>query len=134
MAHRLVINDKPLAPDEISSVSTHVRFHALDEDCLAVICARVATRDGVAITGNLAVVERGEGALIRCGGLRLEVVWEAQCERLVVPAQRRCRLCFGGFAADESGVRCVCNSWFHDLCDRVRRDCPACGAAGGTRG
>jgi hypothetical protein len=94
-----------------------------------VICAEPASRDGAPIIGNLAVVEPGEGALIRAGAQRVEIVWQAQSEPLAAPASGRCRLCFGGFAANESAARCACNSWFHDRCDELRHNCPACGAA-----
>jgi len=86
-----------------------------------------ATRDGLPLLGGLCLVEWGASALLRVGGVRIEINWRASAERRIAAANEKCRLCFGAFEEGEPQILCVCRERLHLDCDAVRFDCPACG-------
>jgi hypothetical protein len=90
-----------------------------------------ASIDGRPMLGRLAVVGWGRGALLRVGGLAVDVLWRPACGRRVPPEGRRCRLCFGAFEEGEVATVCPCEALFHGDCDDVRVSCPDCGATPG---
>jgi hypothetical protein len=104
-----------------------VRAHRLPSGDTVVITGSEASRDGLPLLGNLALVSWGQGGLLRVAGVRVVIEWEARAARRVIGAGRSCRLCFGAFGSEEQGVICPCEAVFHGDCDAARADCPGCG-------
>jgi hypothetical protein len=105
-----------------------LRVHRLDGGDVAVIAAVAATRDGVPLVGNLAIVRAGDSALLRAEGVRIDLSWRSEDRRGHAGAGQRCRLCFGAFVAGEPVIVCRCEAVLHEECDEVRVTCAACGA------
>src|SRR5262245_42123603 len=105
-----------------------LRVHRTADGDAVVVVAGTATRDGLPVPGNLTVVEWGAAALVRAGGIRVEILWQAAEERCGAPVGWRCRRCFGQIDTGEAAVVCTCAAPFHDECAAVRTSCPACGA------
>jgi hypothetical protein len=108
---------------------TLLHAHRLDDGDAVLVAARPATRDGMPLVGQLGVVARGAaGTVLRAGGLKLELAWEARATRRAARPSDRCRLCFGGCGAGEVAVCPACDAVFDPACDAARLDCPGCGA------
>ena len=133
MPHAAVAASERLALHDVIEIGRDgdvpvLRVHRLESGDAVVITAVEATRDGVPLLGNLGVVGWGAGALIRAGRLRVDIVWQATGARRAADAGCRCRVCFGSFATTEIAVSCPCEAVFHEDCDAVRVNCPACGS------
>jgi hypothetical protein len=105
-----------------------LRLHRLPEGDALVLSATDATCDGMPMIGSLAIVPLGSGAIVRGGGMQVNVLWRVSARREIAGTRQRCRLCAGGFVAEEVVIVCACEEAFHDECERVRHDCPSCGA------
>ena len=134
MPHEILIDRHPIELREATDIGRGgaaglLRLQRRENGDLLIMIPGDATRDGAPVLGNLAIVARGEGALVRATGCCVEIVWQDRAGRRPVEAGRRCRLCFGAFAPDEIAAACTCESVFHADCDDLRSDCPGCGAA-----
>jgi hypothetical protein len=94
-----------------------------------VLSAGPLLRDGRVVIGGLAVVEVGRGAVLRANGARITIEWRALGGERAALAGERCRLCFTDLPTGAPVRSCGCEAVFHSECDRLRHDCPACGAA-----
>ena len=144
MPHEIHFDDTRLIVHDVVEIDrpelgARVRVHRAQDGAAVVVAASDATCDGAALLGNVVVVAAGAGAIVRCGKLRVNIAWNATAVRrracaadatrgALAASSRRCGVCFGSFVADETAVVCACDETFHDDCDRVRLDCPACGA------
>jgi len=137
MPHEVAIDDQRLALDDEVALGRRddgplVCVRRLASGDAVVITACDATRDGLPLLGGLGLVAWGTSALVRCGGVRIEIVWRAGTEQRAAVAGQTCGLCFGAFADGEPLVGCVCDVAFHLDCDTVRVECPRCGGPVGT--
>lgn len=135
MAHDIRINGERFALVSFVDVGCEeralLRVQRTEQGDAIVFARGEMMRDGVPVLGNLTIVAWGESTLLRVARKRVELVWREIEERRVPPANACCRLCFGPFAAGETAIVCRCTCSFHQDCDRVRSDCPACGAPRG---
>jgi hypothetical protein len=99
----------------------------LEDGDAVLIAGSDATRDGMPMLGRLAVVSWGAGAVIRVGGVRVEMRWQPGCAPARARADEACAVCFGTFARGETVVACDCTHAFHDDCNRARVNCMRCG-------
>ncbi len=93
-----------------------------------VVTAPDATRDGLPLLGGIGVIDWGTSALLRAGGVRVEIVWRAAAERRHAQGPEECPICFGAFEREVPAIACRCETLFHDECNAARVDCPDCGA------
>jgi len=137
MVHEIVRDGQRLAVGETTEIGQAaalpvaaplLRFHRLSNGDVVVIAAGAATLDGTPLLGHLGIIAWGSGAVLRAAGERVEVRWQAAGTRRPAQAGERCRVCFGACAAGEPVTLCACAAVFHDACDRVRINCPGCGA------
>ena len=93
-----------------------------------VVAATDATRDGLPLLGGIGVIDWGTSALLRAGGIRVEIVWRAAAGRRLAEGPEECPICFGAFEPGVPAIACRCETLFHDECNAARADCPDCGA------
>jgi hypothetical protein len=93
-----------------------------------VVTGTDATRDGLPLLGGIGIVEWGTSALVRLGGVRIEIVWRTVAERRPAEDLAECPICFGAFEPGVLAIACRCETLFHDECNAARVDCPDCGA------
>jgi hypothetical protein len=117
---------------DLGRAGARLRVHKLPEGDAVLLTSAAATRDGFPLLGNLGVVCRGEGALVRLQGLRVEVAWRDAAGARPADATDRCRLCLAAFTPDEEAIVCRCEVVFHRDCARVLITCPGCGTGAET--
>ena len=112
---------------DLGRAGTRLRVHRLPEGDAVLLTSAHTTCDGLPLLGNLALVRRGEGALVRMLGLRVEVAWRDAAGVRPAGATDRCRLCLGAFMPGEEAIVCRCEVVFHGECARVLITCQGCG-------
>jgi hypothetical protein len=122
---RSVLRDRlDVSPDGAAPLA---RIHRLaDGDALALLCAP-ATRDGLAVLGNVVRIAWGESTVVRVGGRRIGITWSSELRRELARGGT-CRLCGGTLPPGEPVAVCHCESPYHEECDEARFDCLSCGA------
>jgi hypothetical protein len=106
-----------------------LRIEPLPNGDTVVVAPAGARIDGRPMLGGLAVVDWGRGAIVRAGGLRVELVWEAAREVRRASAPGRCACCLDPIAAGEVTMVCTCETAVHDPCARAMISCQTCGEA-----
>lgn len=125
----IVIDGEALALDGIVDLGGVARIHMLPGGDAFVIAAREMTRDGRPLVGRATRLEFGHGALLRVGTRRFSLGWRADSGARTAAPWQECRLCFGGYRAEEAVATCtVCDVTFHGGCYAVLISCPGCAA------
>jgi hypothetical protein len=135
MPHEIVIAGQRLPLRSESTLSADGRvlwLGRMPSGDAAVMTDGDGTRDGLPLLGGVGVVEWGTSALLRLGGVRVEILWRAMAERRPAEGGEECPICFGGFEPGVAVPACRCETLFHDECNAARVDCPDCGAPKST--
>jgi hypothetical protein len=134
MAHDILVDGTRTAvrgPVELGRDGGRVvlRIEPLASGDTVVFAPAGARIDGRPMAGGLAVVDWGRGGIVRAGGLRVELAWEAVRETRRAPAAARCACCLEAILPGELTTVCACETAVHEPCLAAMISCQSCGAA-----